>query len=282
MHGFKLISVVAVLSWFLSTIAAVWLKANQTIDKDSVFQQQLTEMKGVLGENRIFIYGSSGVLFGISAESIESITGHPARNLATVRFGGQINLAISLMNPNIKKGDIVIIGDREFRDPKIKPPHWYDHIVRIYKSIPLIPNIRKFFEAPFARTFHGDFVAYSPAIITPIEYDPHPYYGSASIEIMRTQVDLVKQGGGCPVLVFVPLLVKQNERRSFESATSQLLALADSAGLTAHLLHTPSIETDGSLFTDQFHLSASGRDKWTAAIGKELLDRNMCNLALSR
>jgi hypothetical protein len=95
---------------------------------------------------------------------------------------------------------------------------------------------------------------------------------------MKLQIRAVKEAGGCPLLVLVPLLVNLEEKDFFEAATRELLDRADSAGLFENLLHTPAIETDKSLFIDQNHMSAKGRIKWTDAISSEILRRNLCGL----
>lgn len=280
MRGFRFSSILALLLWILSIAGSVWLGSGHSLRKDAEFQKQLTEIDGVVGEKRIFIYGSSGLLVGISAASLESMVGRSARNLATGGLGGQIDLAISLMNPHIRQGDVVIIGDRAFRSALIKSPHWYDRLASINKSVPLIPYLRRFIGNPFPRNSHGDLTSYRRAHIVTINTDSDPSYSTANIDVMRATINLVRQGGGCPVLVLVPILVKPADRLSFELATKQLLDQADSAGLSEHVLHTRNVETDISQFTDESHLSAKGREVWTAAIGKELVERNLCGVAL--
>jgi hypothetical protein len=281
MRGFKLISMVAVLLYFLSVAIPAWLASGKNLNTDAVFQKQLLEMNSVVGQRRLFIYGSSGLLVGISAILLESMTKHSARNLSTGGLGGQNDLAISLMISHAKPDDIILIGDRGFRGqlPVNNPP--MKLFVNIKQGIKIIPNVANYFYRKLERTDSGDIVWYPPANILPEKYDPNPTYTSANIELMKRQADLVKQGGGCPVLVLVPILVKENEKSSFEIATKNLLSLANSAGLSDFLLHLPSIEVDKSLFVDQYHMSESGRKKWTEAIGRELLERNLCNIRLS-
>lgn len=280
MRGFKFISILAVLLWFLSIVATLWLKDDKVLYKDSLFQQQLVEMDVITDEKRILIYGSSGLLLGISAQSLQSITGRSSRNFSTTGFGGQFESAIALMGLHIKKGDILVIGDRQFRNPQPKSLQWYESLRSIKHLIPLIPELSSYLRpvAISPRTSYGDLLHYPPAYFGLTKYNPNPSYDISNIETMRMQIKLVRQTGGCPVLVLVPLLVKQSERSSFETATTQLLSLADSAGLSAHVLKVSSIETDDSLFVDQEHLSAKGRARWTAAIGREMLERNVCNV----
>ena len=279
MRGFRIVSIIALLLWLSSLILTALATPNKQLHEDALFMRQLNEMEGTTEHKRIFIYGSSGLLLGISAEELQLLSGRVVRNLSTTGRGGQIESAIALMSPHIQNGDIVLIGDRSYRESHRVNNSLASHLRRIPKLNSLIPNLRAYFGASSPlRTRYGDLINYPSTNILSTDYDISPVYNSENIDYMKRQVNLVKQSGGCPVLVLVPVLVNQNEREVFENATRQLFSLADSVGLAPHVLHAYSIETDKSLFVDQDHMSRKGRTRWTTSIGKELIERHLCDL----
>ena len=280
MREFKFISIAAALLCLFATTSPLWLADFKSVRNDVFFQRQLADLKKIKTKNSLLLYGSSGLLVGLSAESLRLLTGHESRNLSTSGLGGKFELAISLINNYAGPWDTILIGDRDYRSNTLTSNTWSDYFGNISTWFSLTPQLAQYFySSPFTRTNVGDLASFPRSNFALQKYDPNPMYTASNIDVMRKHVNLIKQAGHCPILVLVPILVKENERVAFEKATSQLFSLVNSTEISDNLVRVPAIETDQSLFLDQFHMSASGRGKWTAAIAHEIMERNICNLA---
>jgi len=279
MRGFKYISICVVLLSLVAT--TVPLLNYKSIDDDIYFKHQLDQLRGISAPTHILIYGSSGLLFGINAKSLELKTGTKSINLSTAGFAQQFDIALRMVNSDAKGRQIILVGDRDYRNSNLLPSFWQSGFKKITSWIDLTPNLVALLRAEepfFPRDTYGDLSVYPKSAFVEGEYGGAPVYDSSNVELMLRQASLIKQSGHCPILVLVPLLVKNDEQDTFINATNKLFEMADSAGLSDNLVHAPVIETDKNLFIDQTHMSEAGRDKWTNLIANEMKDRNMCNV----
>lgn len=279
MRVFKFISIIALLLWSIASTAPLWMVIGTPLEHDAFFMRQIFDLDNYSKERRLLVYGSSGMLLGFSASSFKKITGHEAVNLSTSGLGGQVEKAILLINERAKSDDIVMIGDRLYRHNNAPLDKGIEFLEKPTRWFKLVPNlVIYFFPFKFLRTEVGDLAEYPVTRFGVGKYDIDPEYNSANIDIMRRQAAEIMRAGRCPVFVLIPLLVRNSDLTKFNDATSKLFELADAAGLSGNLVHVPAIETDRSLFTDQWHMSAIGRDKWTNAIAQEMIERNICSL----
>lgn len=277
MQEFKKVSYLAVSIWLSSILIANWFHFNSEIKKDPTFINQLLHLeRDYSSKNKILVYGSSGLLMGISSELIEKNIGINSFNLSSSGLGGQIEMAIKSIAPKSYPADVILIGDRDYRNPTSENTIFK----KISNSIKIIPNLRpSFFPVASNRSLRGDLEIYPESFFIAKSHNPLPIYNEKLIiKKMQTQIKLAKQLDLCPVLIFVPILVNPNEKAQFELATKNLISHAESEGLSQNILNLLSVETDKNLFSDQFHLSKNGREKWTKAVTNELLERNLCGV----
>ena len=277
MREFKLISILGLLFFVFSLLIANWIHINSKITNDPTFKNQLIQIeKNYKDANKIIIYGSSGVLMGISSETIEKNTNINSFNLSSFHLGGQIENAIQAIASKNSSGDVILIGDRDYRTSIVEKSILKNFI----DNLKILPNLRKKFSPSFyERTLQGDLEIYPKLTFRPIQYNPPPNFTEKLIiQKMILHINMVKNFGGCPVLAMIPILVNPNEKENFELATKKIISHAETTGISQNILRLTSIETDAKLFVDQFHMSKMGRDKWTKAVTFEMLDRNLCDI----
>lgn len=273
MREFKLISKLGILIFIFSIFISNFTLINKEITNDPIFKNQLIQIKNHhQSGNKIYIYGSSPVLLGISAETIEINTNIKTFNFSSTGFANQIDTALSSIASRANLGDIILVSDREYRASMTKKS--------ITSNIKIIPELKILISPPlFKRNLYGDLEIYPEQTFMPIKNSPPPNYDEKLIiEKMILQINIAKNSGVCPVLVLVPILVNPNEKEDYELATNRLISHAKSAGISQNLLFLTSIETNKDFFIDQFHMSKKGRDKWTNAVTFEILERNLCNV----
>lgn len=277
MREFKNISILAVIifttSIFISNLNIIKLK----IENNSIFKNKLIEIDKIdKSYNKIIIYGSSPLLMGISAKIIQRNTKIESHNLSSAGLEGQFEIAIKSIVSKTTPGDIILIGDRNFRINKIKKPVINDFIY----NIKLLPNLKsKFFPHQYKRTLEGDLDSYPKTFfnltesIGAIDYDEELMF-----EKMMLYKNIITSFGACPIFVLTPILVKPNDKEKFELATKKLIAYAETMELSQNIIKSISIEDDKDTFMDTSHMSQFGRDKWSEDLTSEILDRDLCNI----
>ncbi len=273
MREFKLISKLGIFIFIFSILTANLTRINKKITDDPIFKNQLIQIESRYKSiNKILIYGSSALLMGISAETIEKNINIKSFNISSTGFGGQTDIALSSITSRSNLGDIILVGDREYRTSISKKS--------IIGNISIIPELKILFFPPlFKRNLHGDLEIYPEQPFMPIKNNLAPNYDeNLIVEKMILQINIAKDSGLCPVLALVPILVNPNEKEDFELATNKIFSNAKFAGISQNLLFLTSIETNKDLFIDQFHMSKAGRDKWTNAVAFEMLERNICDI----
>ena len=278
MRGYKNIS------WFAAFIYVVCLfavnfnrfeKAN--IENNKYLRHQLQQVGEMAGNKSVVIYGSSGVLLGLSAGMFNQKTSYQSLNLSTYAQGGQFNKFIELVSRPENNGKVLLLGDRRYRSQsplnEVQP-----HIITILKSFSLIFNIREIINSGIQRDEYGDFVSYPSLSFEIPKKSTNPKYSEINLNIMKAQVEAALKVGLCPILAYVPLLVSDNSVPAHLAATEDLNALVREAGIEQYVAFTPMVETDKNLFIDTQHLSERGRDKWTRLLIDEITNRQMCGL----
>ena len=277
MRGFKLISMLSVLIFGFSLLITNWIHTNSKITDDPTFKNQLIQIENDYKDKiKILVYGSSGLLAGISSEIIEKDTNIKSFNISSNGLGVHIENALESISSKSSSGDVILVGDRDYRSSIIKK----SILKNIIDNIKMLPNLKAiFFLRTDKRTLQGDLEIYPQSLFTPIKNNPPPNYNEELIiQKMISHINIAKQFNVCPVLVMVPILVNPNEKENFELATKKIISLAETVGLSQNILRLTSIETNKNLFIDQFHMSKLGRDKWTRAVTSEMLDRNLCDI----
>ena len=284
MRAFKIISYLVILISFLGTLSASipelgFRHEKLSLESQTFFIHQLEEISKISNKRKILIYGSSGMLLGVSAQILEgSIDNVEVINLSTEGIGGQIKKVIGLISPQIQQGDILIIGDRDYRNFSTK---FLDNLLQIN----FLPQFYHFFvkaPLPKRRANNGDFLNYGSETFNMQNglnnYEKKPNLNIKGLQIMKSHIDSVIKANGCPVIVLIPLLIKSEDKSDYEEETLKLIEQFKIAGISEYVLNLTALETDASLFIDQYHLSFKGREKWTKEIVEEVLERNICNL----
>ena len=287
MRAFKKISISVIILFcvgiLLASIPNIAPQSSQKMLKHQIlFNQQLENISKVTNQRQILIYGSSGMLFGVSGEILErNINNVKVTNLSTGGFGGAIESAIELILPKIQQGDVLIIGDRRYRDSSA-------NFLKKLPRINFLPQLRLYLNNAILdsqptnnRGTNGDLLQYPAELNLGGDlknYSTDPHFDTNILEIMKLQIQSIKQAGGCPILVLIPLAIKSEDRISYELETKKLFLQINSMGISNHVLNLMALETDPTLFTDQFHLSFQGREKWSKEIVNKILQSNICNL----
>jgi hypothetical protein len=283
MRDFKIISYWVIFISFTGALSAsipmLGYRAKFSIERQTLFTHQLEDISKISNKRKILIFGSSGVLYGISAEIIQdSINGVEVTNLSTERIGGQIQRGLSLILPRIQQGDILIIGDRDYRN-------FSNKFIDNFSQINFLPHFYNLFvkEPPLPkRANNGDFLNFGSETFKIQNglnnYEKKPKLDIKGVQIMKSHIDSVLKANGCPVIVLIPILINPEDRSEYEKETIKLINQLKIVGISKYVLNLTALETDPTLFIDQYHLSLKGREKWTKEIVQEVFKRNICNL----
>ena len=250
---------------------------NADIENNKYLRHQLKQVGEMPGNKSFVIYGSSGVLVGLSARVFDQKTGYQSLNLSTAGQGGQLNKFIELVSRPENKGKVLILGDRRYRSQmplnEVQP-----QIVTILKTFSLLVSIRDLLNPRMQRDEYGDFATYPSRYFEIPKTTTKPNYSELNLNLMKAQVDAALKGGLCPILAYVPLLVSNDSVSAHLAATEELNASVREAGIEQYVAFTPMIETDKSLFMDIPHMSETGREKWTRVLISEITSRKMCGV----
>lgn len=285
MRAYSFVSIVALLIYLVALISGNFSEIyNNDIRRNKFLKDQLSIIDNSNNKDSILVYGSSGVLLGLSAQQIMSKTGHVTMNLSTEGLGGQIDKFIDLISTDKHVVKVIIIGDRSYRKSNlIQKNNMGQEILEKLLGLTFFPNIKSLFIGNYVantnRSEFGDLLTYPKGYVKIKKEISPPIYTINNVKLMKTHNDKLLATGICPILVYVPLLVKKDDLVSNSIATERLNWLLRIEGIDQYVAKIPMIETDKSLFIDNAHMSDLGREKWTHMVTNEILNRNMCNLA---
>lgn len=275
MRAYKNISRLAAFIYVVCLVLANYYQAN--IESNKYLRNGLQQVGEMAGNKVVVIYGSSGVLLGLSARMVTQKTGYQSLNLSTVGKGGQLNKFIELISHPENNGKVLILADRAYRSQsplnEVQP-----QIVTILKSFQLIPNFHEILFTNFQRDEYGDNLSYLSENFEIPKTITKPNYSEFNVNLMKAQVDASLKAGLCPILAYVPFLVSVESVPAYMAATEALNALVREAGIEQNVVLMPMVETDKNLFIDPYHMSERGRDKWTRLLIDEITNRQMCGL----
>jgi hypothetical protein len=228
-----------------------------------------------LNKNKILIFGSSNVFYGLSAEIISKITNYDSINLATTGIGFQFLEFTKLLLPfKNNSNTIIILSDRSYRSKDISDE--YSSLLNQIKSISLVFNLRNLFINK-QRTIYGDSVDYATKEFNIPDFSPI-LYPDLNVTLMKIHIDAAKELGMCPILSLTPYLVNQSDLFSNITASERLFKMIIDAGIEQHFVFSSNIEVDKSFFQDDSHMSMIGRERWTNLLANEILNRNLCDI----
>lgn len=282
MRAFKYISFLVIFLFLLGTLFASFPKLlplykSYLIESDTYFRSQLNVLSKINDQRQVILYGSSGMLVGVSAEALEShINNVKVTNLSTIGTANELDNALRLILERIHQGDVLILGDRSYRNGF---PSLLDNLPNIY----FLPNFKNYIikENQIKRSFYGDFIEYPISNFNLKQlnnYSDKPNFNPKNLKKMKSHIDEIKRAGGCPIIVFIPLLIKEEDRAAYENETKKLLFQIYLMGMSDYVLNLVALETEPNFFYDQYHLNNLGRQNWSNKIIGEILKRNICNL----
>jgi len=285
MRGFKKISVFVIFIFGLGTLCASIreihpVQISENLNKEKYLNNQLIKLLNRENEPKVLIFGSSGILYGISAAGLkDKIKQTDFINLSMGQVSNKIDRYLNLILPKMQYGDVLILGERTYRSPT---SGLLDQLPNIY-FLPNFKNIFNLFTSPTSnRNESGDLLSYPSYTFNLLQglkrYYERPKFDQKNIDLIKTRIESIKKSGGCPIIVFIPILINTADIDNYEEETKKLLDKIKYEGISKYVLNLSSLETDPTLFTDQYHLSPKGREKWTYEISQEILNRNICNL----
>jgi hypothetical protein len=221
---------------------------------------------------RIFLVGSSLVAVGLSAQQLERETGCAAVNAGQIDIADQINRHLEVVLDRIRPGDIVVLADKVWTDfgldGKARAERSdLDYMLRAWSVAPnLLVHVKAALGIGTHRDKVGDYTFYPSHVskVDPLQVRPLVRL-SERVQVAAEQIRLIKRRGARPVLAGVPMLVRDGDQAA---ARAQFARLAASIAVVPDLALwiAPMVLTDAGLFTIGQHLSAEGRQVWTANV----------------
>lgn len=279
MQGYKTLSLFAAFIYFMSLMVYnTYAIKNASIKNDDFLKNQLEYSAKLESSNAIILYGSSPVLYGLSANHFKIKTAYSTINMSTQGRGGQIEKFIELIsNDNQNQGKIIILGDRNYRNSIYKSVN-EEFNLDISDNLTPIINLASLFGKSISRDSHGDFINYNKNNFHARTISAPPIYTNENFKLMEKHINSVLSAGMCPIIVFIPLLVKGTDFEIYTRASEIFIEKIKNSNIKNYVATTPMIETDLYYFSDPDHMSALGREKWTRLLLAEITERQMCGI----
>ena len=267
---------------YLGTVGLVVVRERT---QHQALEDEVAESVRTAGQTRhVFLFGSSNVLFGLSAAQLGAAFGVPTFNLARIKIGDRIDaLFTQRVQQNVRAGDVLVFSDRSWRAAVYRPAA-RSAVRRLIEALfgpvpPLVPYLRDALAEHQQLTARGDLTVYPPAGVSRVARQVGlPAYDPAALDNLRDQIAMVRARGACPIAVLTPLLIDGRDRALFDRAQQQLQQRLQAAGLADSMLELPMLLDNPALFWDHEHLNAAGRAVWTAAVLEEIGRRKLCGL----
>jgi hypothetical protein len=257
-------------------------------------------MGGDAGPPRVLLLGSSPVEIGLSAQKIAAATGLPAFNLAAAGalsfFPDYLDDVLGFVRPD----DIVVLSD----------PNWLNHNDKIlsrgcvsridwscvqWRPHPL-PHLAKFIQVVLGgwsdppamnRDAVGDAVTVrssNSAMTIPTVPFAGPFANDVAGQL-RQAVEAIRARGGCPLLTLGPIYVDAREQEQWRREQERTEARVAKLGLALSVVTDGVINTDRSLFLDNYeHPAAAESEIWTDSIIRRLTSQSQspCGRSLAK
>lgn len=240
-------------------------------------------------KEKIIIFGSSVVLFGLSAKKINKELSLPAFNASSYGTLDSINdiLKINIL-PKLTKRDTIIFSDWRWRtnkpfNLKIKKKTIIQIIQSNFEFLPNLDLINKkllFIPAWFKnRTVEGDIFNndYNSSgesnLIIPNKVIEAKSYNK-SITLLKSQLEILSKTQANIYLSFTPIFIEKDDIDAYMLHKKKKLNDFNELNINDNIkfLDESFIFINSDIFLDNTHLNVSGRDKWTTAIVKNLLN----------
>lgn len=279
MRASKWIALLAVALWISAVLAhavavsmpSLWLTSSQG------YRILLQALNAAPGRCRIILVGSSPVVVGLSAATLQNATGCVTVNAGQNSVGHELNLYLDLVLARARPGDWVVLGDRQWTKPLDRhhaceqdwPSECLNRLLRVAPY--LNDDLGRFLGTGFLRTPQGDLIEYpriapQRGIDQTIELNDIAY----RLERIERQVQAIRAAGARPLLVAVPIFVPESARPRFERQLAMLSAEVQKA-FGPEIWLAPGNYAEPALFSgDGAHLSEAGRRRWTAEVLRAL------------
>lgn len=269
MRAFKKLLLAALLVWLSGIVlvqASLYLPFRLWVGGDSNWMRALDGRTGC----RIYLIGSSAVLYGLSAEQIEEATGCGVINTALAGIGTQVTEYLVLVLKRVRPDDVVVLSDRDWlsQGGVEKRCHFEDPEMAWLSSLPrLVPNLRDLMghTTGVVKTSRGDLAVFPT-------YTGPRFHMSAKdvrigfdcrLKVLQHQLKIIAQAGAIPIIAPPPMLTTSKDMPELQ-AELQTLGRRLSSGMGSGSWIAPRIETDLRYFTlEGQHTSGEGRQRWT-------------------
>lgn len=227
---------------------------------------------------RVFLVGSSPVVFGLSAGTLSRSTGCSVVNASHTNIGTQVDQYLALTLKHVRPGDYVVLTDRRWTDLPLKPntcadaPGWRCFLSSVRPVPYAMGDYKALTGSAYPRDERGDLIRFPPpasrfaalpaAPLNDVEY---------RLQRMSRQVAMIRQRGAHALLAAAPLLVEQAAQPAVQHEFLRFDQLVRSRIGPATWV-PPLVETEVGLFVlDGQHASQRGRIAWTAQVEAALM-----------
>ena len=274
MRAFRHVTWLAALLWLAAVLAhflfvsspAAWFEASQVA---SVLQT----MDRTPGRCRIILVGSSPVIFGLSADTLEQGTGCETVNAGQVAIGHVLNPYLALVLKQARPGDAVVLSDRQWTQVPVHPQACEDgHLIPcLLTSFRFVPNLNedvvRLGGFGLRRNAQGDLLEFpplgrQPSVVSDTDINDLPY----RVQRIVKQVNAIKAAGARPLLVPAPMLVSQAAMPVLD-ARLQALSKQVLQAVGPGIWLAPQLDTEMRFTSlDGQHASDAGRQRWTEQV----------------
>lgn len=269
----------AVAGWLLAVLAHAIFLMNPSLRLTGAMRSQWLQRAGASAAPcRVFLIGSSPVVFGLSAAALQSKTGCAAFNVGLTAIGDVLNPYLASVLENLREGDLVVLSDRRWTQTgaagsTCSEMALWRCMVGSMNAIPYLADDVRIWRGKNRRRSHcGDLDEFpmlaneahvvSATTLTLMEQ---------RVEMAAVQVAMIRARGGRPVLAAAPLYVTEGARLALEPQFRKLDAMME-AVLGPNVWLGPALQTEARLFSlDGQHASAAGRMMWTGLVQPAVL-----------
>jgi hypothetical protein len=276
----------------------IWLVAvvtHATVTSTSFFrfwminlEHKLEKFAAQKAACRIFLIGSSPIVFGLSATQLQAETGCAAANFGMLAGADVLDDYLQMVLRNVNSGDVVVLRDRDWTYPELKTTRCEDKPVWLcfVLSLDLSPSLRQDFvfltDPIWSRSVNGDLISFPPYVgrLARISNAPLPD-SDFRLKILAAQAANIESRGAHAILAAVPMLVSETARPGLELAFARFATEVKATTGPSTQWLGPLLETDVAMFTmDGQHSSEAGRRRWTKLVAASVVRSGFSTLAV--
>lgn len=226
---------------------------------------------------RIFLVGSSGCLYGLSAAQVQRRIGAPTFNLCLSEIGTQVDELLATIDTHIHPGDLVVLVERQTYAMQLSDDAIAGRsaLTRAFAAVRAVPYLRSLLAGIDNRNATtGDVIAYpstGPGKVP--DYGDTPSLARHTKgwdRLIRHRIADLRARGAKVVVATAPMLIADSDAPALRFRNQELQRWFDGE-FGAGVWIPPLLTSQTGIFlSDGLHTSEAGRLWWSDALAAKL------------